>query len=470
MSCATAVPTGFTQADVYDYARHVRLHLSDLGPNVVSDLTGGLEADLTESLAEREPSASGGLAAVFGTPESYADELRASAGLPLASSDYAVGAVGEPDGSVRRRLPRLWGLKLLGLLAVAVVLFFAIAAAASYAGPGGLLVTLLVIAGLGVGAWTWWRRRRAIAVGQVGSRTSFSGMTTRVRDGWNTAWQPITSTPTWQRFRAWCEELAPLWWALRGWIIGSFIATVFERGSAQLVPATFGGFVFALAMTVLSIQWGRGRWLPWRWLPKLATVLSVAAVLLAIPMYANSHASNPFLGYQDDSWQRGFDDGLAAGQQDGVRVDGQPVTNIFAFDAEGNPIPAVQLFDERGRPITLGPTEPGGSWVDNSIAIDQNGQRWYNLPRNAGDGRELWNTFPLYSVRETDVDFDNAWDSAAPILLPGRTPLSPQWPFLRSAATVEVAPDAGPVAESDNGTTVVPREYPVETAVPPYAE
>ncbi|MFP3714969.1 hypothetical protein [Puerhibacterium sp. TATVAM-FAB25] len=42
-------------AHVRGYAQAVRLHLADLGPEVVEDLTDGLEADLAEALADRMP-------------------------------------------------------------------------------------------------------------------------------------------------------------------------------------------------------------------------------------------------------------------------------------------------------------------------------------------------------------------------------------------------------------------------------
>ena len=106
------------------YAAAVRKHLGDLSPEQVEDLTDGLEADLAEALddptrpitgeipvatgASTSPSGDGptqklpraagptsvlDLAARFGSPETYADELRSAAGLPAAL----------PGGSGRRR-------------------------------------------------------------------------------------------------------------------------------------------------------------------------------------------------------------------------------------------------------------------------------------------------------------------------------------------------------------------------------
>jgi hypothetical protein len=66
--------------EVRTYVESVRTALADLIPEEVEDLTGGMEADLTELLIERGGSLSGAL----GTPAAYAVELRQAAGLPEA--------------------------------------------------------------------------------------------------------------------------------------------------------------------------------------------------------------------------------------------------------------------------------------------------------------------------------------------------------------------------------------------------
>ncbi len=68
--------------DVAGYAAAVRRALVGLGPEQVEDLTDGLEANLAEALAD-ESTAGRGADPVsrFGTPEEYAAELGAAAGL-----------------------------------------------------------------------------------------------------------------------------------------------------------------------------------------------------------------------------------------------------------------------------------------------------------------------------------------------------------------------------------------------------
>ncbi|SED86554.1 hypothetical protein [Ruania alba] len=91
--------TGATNA-VGAYARAVREHLNDLQPETLDELTGGLEADLTDSLADRlSPEelarmSPADMARRFGDPGAYAAEMRDAAGI----------APPEPGRSGRRTL------------------------------------------------------------------------------------------------------------------------------------------------------------------------------------------------------------------------------------------------------------------------------------------------------------------------------------------------------------------------------
>jgi hypothetical protein len=76
----------FGATDVDGYAAAVRRALVGLGPEQVEDLTDGLEANLADALADETNVGHGpDLVATFGTPQEYADELRAAAGLGAAA-------------------------------------------------------------------------------------------------------------------------------------------------------------------------------------------------------------------------------------------------------------------------------------------------------------------------------------------------------------------------------------------------
>ncbi len=93
---------------VSTFVQQVRARLADLDPEVRDELTDGLEADLSELVAEHgglgplgeisspDDGSSVDLVALVGTPTAYADELRAAAGLP-------------PHAPIQGKPRRLWG-------------------------------------------------------------------------------------------------------------------------------------------------------------------------------------------------------------------------------------------------------------------------------------------------------------------------------------------------------------------------
>jgi hypothetical protein len=70
---------GRTSHEIADFVSAVRAQLDDLSVDEVTELTGGLEADLTDALAAEAGSTPSQL---HGDPVEYASELRAAAGLP----------------------------------------------------------------------------------------------------------------------------------------------------------------------------------------------------------------------------------------------------------------------------------------------------------------------------------------------------------------------------------------------------
>ena len=92
-------------AEVEAYVGLVRAALRDLPAEDVEDLTGGLEADLSELAAESEEP----LIARLGEPSAYAAELRAAAGFPPPGPPPA-----EPKESWWRRTQQSWSARWEG--------------------------------------------------------------------------------------------------------------------------------------------------------------------------------------------------------------------------------------------------------------------------------------------------------------------------------------------------------------------
>ncbi|ACZ31691.1 hypothetical protein Xcel_2677 [Xylanimonas cellulosilytica DSM 15894] len=369
--------TTMLDAHVRGYAQAVRLHLAHLGPDLVEDLTSGLEADLAEAVADRTPVLSDGpddvaldLSKLFGPPARYADELRTAAGLPAPVA--------------ARRRGRL--------------------------------------------------------------RTAVRARVSRLRQGWSSAWAPLTTSPGWHRLREALADLVPVWWVARGWVIGSWFAAAFTGRGFTLVPVETSSLVVVVVATAVSIQWGRGRWLPWAWMPRFVTVASVAAVLLALPLVDATQRS--IRNGDGSDWSRGYQAAVAEGRatgsagtpvawdaaspsgMDGVWVDGQQVSNLFAYDADGDPLRGVQLFDDRGRAVRT--VAPGQEWQPWAVP-DVDGQ-WFFRPSLATDGRSRWNVFPLQALPETDLATDDETGEPKPAV--GARPQDMPWPFLKAPTSV----------------------------------
>lgn len=173
-------------ADARGYAAAVRAELADLPPEVVEELTGGLEADLAELAAESATP----LLDRLGGPRAYADELRSAAGLPGrdgTAASHRVSPLAAPFAEARRDALRLrdhlrsrpwwpgavdravqlrpawWVLRgALGGWVLAALL-----------GGRGLLALLVVLAAaaasleVGRRSWTGFRQRRLLAAGNV---------------------------------------------------------------------------------------------------------------------------------------------------------------------------------------------------------------------------------------------------------------------------------------------------------------
>jgi hypothetical protein len=369
-------------AHVRGYAQAVRLHLADLGPEVVDDLTDGLEADLAEALTDREPvlpaAQAGGddvvldLTRAFGPADRYAAELRSAAGLPPA--------------------------------------------APAAPAPGG------------------------------GARAGLAAARAGARDAWARAWSPVTSTPAWRSARALAGELRPVWWVARGWVLGSWAASAVGGSWFSLVPVESSDLVLQAAAVVVSVQWGRGRWLPWRWAPRLAVVATVAAAFVVVPL-ADVTRDRVVAG-SGSSYDQGYADamssvspvsygGVGVPDEDGVWVDGMQVSNLFAYDAEGDPIKDVQLFDDRGRPVRT-VSDEGATRV---WAVPDVEGRWYFQPGLATDGRQRWNAYPLSAVAQDDMVTDDATGTLRPAV--GTQPRTMPWPFLKAPTAIAPAGAAG---------------------------
>jgi hypothetical protein len=124
----------------------------------------------------------------------------------------------------------------------------------------------------------------------------------------------------------------PLWWILRGWALFYLLA------GFTAVPQNGWDPLLLIALLVLSVQWGRGRWLPWKWSRGGVIALSVVA-LLATPWLIGAVVDR--LTFSDRMDPNDY-------ISDGILLDKSPVSNIFAYGPDGTLLTDVRLFDQDG--------------------------------------------------------------------------------------------------------------------------
>jgi hypothetical protein len=168
-------------------------------------------------------------------------------------------------------------------------------------------------------------------------------------------------------------RLAPLWWALRGYVAVAAVALALHAAwssSYPLVPR-FGsgalGLLAILAGVGLSVLVGlRGRF------GTTAALANVALLCAAFPVAAHLAERAPqqiFVMYVPTS----------TAEPDVLTYDMAPVSNIYPFTRSGRLLHDVLLYDGRGLPLEIGRNQPDGT-------------RRYVLNRL---GHRLYNTFPI---------------------------------------------------------------------------
>ncbi|GIT78747.1 hypothetical protein LLS1_04160 [Leifsonia sp. LS1] len=255
------------------------------------------------------------------------------------------------------------------------------------------------------------------------------------------------------RFGAWLTDfllaLRPAWWVFRGWAV-YVVGWLLFTGQARLLPTQILGWVVLGASVLVSVQWGRGRWLPQRWLTYVRLLASVVAVLAA-PFVVGGLASAV---NDSGSYAAGPVDDLPP---QGLTLDGSAVTNIFGYDADGRPLDHIQLFDQNGAPlVTVGGDSTG-------LDADPNtSDAVVPVPYAKIGSTYVWNVYPL---RVAPLDADGrpktGEEAAASLPFPATNPLSAY-----ELPTPEPTPTPTPSVTARPGDAATTTPTPVPTPAP----
>lgn len=259
------------------------------------------------------------------------------------------------------------------------------------------------------------------------------GSRARLADTWRVAREGITATinrnPVLQSAADLADALRPLWWAGRAWLATWLLAAFFgmERGY------WFDGawwLVFA-GLTVVSAQWGRGRW-QFSGVSGVVLAGNVIAVIALLPVLNAAQSSGPSYGDYDAGFEAGSDSAGGAPGTDvpgeGLSMDGQPLENVYAYDAAGNKLTGVQLFDVDGKPLL-----PYRNVDDTSIL---------QTPVTLESGVQVYNVYPLAITRMTYDDNGELVPEPNPD--PEKARAYAEGPFLKVPAVQAPQPVAQP--------------------------
>ncbi|MEU8222584.1 hypothetical protein [Kribbella sp. NPDC048915] len=306
---------------VASYLTQVRAELSDLPPGELEDVLQDVTDHLSEVAGELGDSPSfGDLQNRLGTPRQYADELRTAAGYPART---------EPAGE--DQLKAAGRALVWGLIAATVGPFF---------------VAVAIFA---------WSHDLTAFFGVVGFGVLFAASTLGLRALRDNDPRIVLDTPRGARgaaaIRGWIDQIPdnvrhelvtigqPVWWVVRGMIgAGGFFA-LFGAMSVTVVGAIAGA--------ALSVWIGRRTQQDRRWLWYVVPLNVVAAVV--VPAFLAAAYAGASFGFLNNY---GRDDRSNYYPPDGLTLNGNPVTNIYPFDAQGNQL-SVRLYDQDGMPISL---------------------------------------------------------------------------------------------------------------------
>lgn len=238
-----------TSSKIHKFAVAVRAELADLPETEVISLTEGLEADLTERLAEE------GYGFEFESPSEYAAELREAAGIT-------------PKAAKRK----------------------------TFSG-----------ADLTQNIESWFRKST------LGTALIDFGVSVR-----------------------------PVWWVLR--------AAVAWYVFVGFLYSFMDGLVLLPILVFLSIQWGRKKWFTNKFFAAILLPLNLMAIVLLVPAQAMLVQKVNNYAYAEQILRE-------MPSSEGLRYNGEQITQLRAFDKEGREIDGLTFKDQREIPIEIPPTE-----------------------------------------------------------------------------------------------------------------
>lgn len=182
--------------------------------------------------------------------------------------------------------------------------------------------------------------------------------------------------------------LRPAWWVLRTWVALQLIDLVWGSGGYNYglspIPSLYDwGVPLLLLAIAVSVQLGRGKLWPRSGRSGITgRILLLALNLLALAA-TPATLSSVLTPEKAALWS--YAPAVSQSPGDGLAFNGEPVANIYPYDAQGHPLTGVQLVDRQGRRLSLtqDPYNEGSGWGEFVHAPWLNGRT------------QLYSVFPL---------------------------------------------------------------------------
>lgn len=266
------------------------------------------------------------------------------------------------------------------------------------------------------------------AAADLPPRSSTGGWAGATRLRWRRGLERLRQQSWWPGVRDFVVALRPAWWVTRA-VVAWWLIRLVVPGPLHLVLGVVG--------VIVSVELGRGRW-HGRALAVLVALGNVFAVLCLIAVVFGG------LGVRSPAPVRGP---VWSGPP-GLSHDGQPVTNVFPYDAQGHLLTGVQLFDQNGEPLAVEPDFTGG---DVTRYEDGSAVREEAVPSIDAYGQQVWNAFPLSTIERR-----YAMEGSSPTALVAPTLVRPKALTVPPLAATDPAasePTASGPAATDGATT-----------------
>ena len=137
-------------------------------------------------------------------------------------------------------------------------------------------------------------------------------------------------------------SVRPVWWVLRAFVAWFVFAGVFYSFTAGAILLPI--FIF------LSIQWGRNKWFTGKFFTAMLLPLNILALTLLLPAQGMSLVK--LNNYANAEEMLRTMPGI-----DGLRYNGEVISELKAFDAEGQEVIAPTFVDQGGNSIDLPATQ-----------------------------------------------------------------------------------------------------------------